>query len=305
MRPIHLIVGAGAVAVALAASACVAGPAPGPSRTEGAGGTPRATLPPATAEDYPASSFTASTRIDNRWLPLVPGTQFVYEGTVRQGDRKVSHRVVMTVTDLTKRIDGVPSVVIWDRDYTAGQLVEGELAFFAQDGAGNVWLMGEYPEEYEDGAFAGAPDTWIVGLQGARPGIMMRADPRTGTSSYLQGWVPAIGFADRAVVELTGQRTCVPAGCYRRVLVIDEWNPDEPGAHQLKYYALDVGNVRVGFAGAEMQQEGLVLTSVTRLGAQELARARAGALTLERRAYDVKPNLYGRTEPARGPDASA
>ena len=42
-----------------------------------------------------------------------------------------------TVTDLSKVIDGVRTLVIWERDYTAGQLSEPELAFFAQDNAGN------------------------------------------------------------------------------------------------------------------------------------------------------------------------
>ena len=63
--------------------------------------------------------------------------------------QRVPHRFVMNVTDLTKVIGGVRSVVTWDLDYTDGELVEAELAFFAQDKEGNVWRMGEYPEEYD------------------------------------------------------------------------------------------------------------------------------------------------------------
>ena len=43
-------------------------------------------------------------------------------------------------------------MVVWERDYTEGEEVEAELAFFAQDNYGNVWHMGEYPEEYENGS---------------------------------------------------------------------------------------------------------------------------------------------------------
>jgi hypothetical protein len=145
--------------------------------------------------------------------------------------------VVFTVTDLTKVIDGVRNVVLYDLDYNAGNLVEAELAFHAQDDGGNVWNMGEYPEEYDDGKFTGAPDTWITGLAGARAGVIMRAAPRVGTSSYLQGWAPAIEFNDTAKVLKVGQRTCVPARCYDDVLVTDEYSPDEPDAHQQKFYA--------------------------------------------------------------------
>jgi hypothetical protein len=73
-----------------------------------------------------------------------------------------------------------------------------------------VWNLGEYPEEYEHGRLRGAPDTWIAGLSRARAGVLMLADPRVGTPSYLQGWAPDIEFADRARVLRTGVRSCVP-----------------------------------------------------------------------------------------------
>jgi hypothetical protein len=109
--------------------------------------------------------------------------------------------------------------------------------------------MGEYPEEYEDGAFVAAP-TWLAGLADAKAGIVMPAKPRVGGPSYSQGWGPAVEFTDRARVFETGSRTCVPAGCYDDVVVTDEFNPDEPDSHQLKYHGPSVGVVRVGWAGA-------------------------------------------------------
>jgi hypothetical protein len=57
---------------------------------------------------------------------------------------------------------------------------------------------------------------------------------------------PKVNWTDRASVLSTGQRTCVPVGCYGDVLVTAEAARDEPNAHQLKYYARGVGNVQWG-----------------------------------------------------------
>jgi CzcA family heavy metal efflux pump len=254
----------------------------------------------ATDRDLDLRNFSDPTTIDNAWHPAAPGTQYVFEGRANRGEGSRRHRVVFTVTDLTKKIDGVQTRVLWDRDVNAGKLLEGELTFFAQDDDGNVWNFGEYPEQYDaHGRFDGAPDTWISGLADAKAGILMRADPRPGTSSYLQGNAPDIGFGDTAKVQKLGQRSCVPVACYDDVLVIDETNPLEPGnGHQLKYYARGIGNVRVAPRGGD-EHEVLVLTEVRKLGAHERTQVRAGALALDRRAYRTKARLYGRTDPAR------
>jgi len=251
----------------------------------------------ATEKDFNRNNFDRSTNIDNQWFPLKPGKQLVYDGETKVDGKRVRHRVVFTVTDLTKVVDGVRSVVVWDRDYTEGQLVETELAFFAQDNDGNVWHLGQYPEEYEEGKLAAAP-AWIAGREGAKPGISMRADPRVRTSGYSQGFGPKVNWTDRARVSKTGQKTCVPAGCYEGVLVTDENTRDEPDAHQLKYYARGVGNVRVGWAGRDEEQETLVLVKVVQLSPAALAEVRRDALKLEQRAYAISKNVYGHTPPA-------
>ncbi len=251
----------------------------------------------ATEKDFNRNSFDRPTNIDNEWFPLKPGTQLVYDGSSIQDGGRVRHGDVFTVTDLTKVIHGVRTVVVWDRDYSEGRLVEAELAFFAQDDDGNVWHLGQYPEEYEEGELVGHP-AWIAGLEGAKPGISMRAQPRAGTSSYSQGFGPKVNWTDRARVSKTGQRTCVPSGCYDGVLVTDEYTRDEPDAHQLKYYAGGVGNVRVGWAGRDEEQETLVLVKVVHLSPKALAEVRRAALKLEERAYGLSKDVYGHTPPA-------
>jgi len=253
-----------------------------------------ASASPAAATATPA--FSHPTRIHNRWLPLRPATKLVYTGSEYIGKRRVNHRVVFIVTDLVKMIDGVRTVVVWDRDFDSGKLLEGELAFNAQDDSGTVWLLGEYPEEYSHGKLTGSPDTWISGIAHARRGIAMQANPRTGTPSYSQGLAPNIGFADRAKVYLTGQRACVPAGCYTNVLVNEEWSPSEPRQLQFKYYAPRIGNIRAGFSGGG-QREDLVLRALAHLSRRDMARVDAAALAVDRRGLRLS-KVYARTSPS-------
>jgi hypothetical protein len=249
-------------------------------------------------EDFDANNFAQSTTIDNQWMPLKPGTRFVYEGTTVEDDgTAVPHRVEIHVTDLTKEIGGVRSLATWDQDYSDGELVEAELAFYAQDMDGNVWRMGEYPEEYEEGELVAAP-AWIHGFEDAIAGIHMQADPQPGTPSYAQGWAPAVDWTDRGQVHLMGQETCVPVDCYEDVLVIAETSLAEPDAQQHKYYARGVGNVRVGWAGeGEKTQETLELVELAQLSPEALAEVRANALALEQSAYENSENVYAHTPP--------
>ena len=242
--------------------------------------------------------FSRPLDVTNPMFPLLAGTQFTYQGTIVEGGESKPHSVVFTVTDLWKEVDHVRTVVALDQDFLQGTLQEQELAFFAQDDAGNVWNFGEYPEEYDNGKFTGAPSTWIRGTKGTYGGMHMLGSPAIG-SQYQEGFVPAIQFDDVSRVARTGQATCVPAGCYRGVLVVDETSPNDPtSGHQIKYYAPRTGLVRVGARGGD-SQEFLTLTAVRHLDAAAIARVRAEALAMDGRAYRVS-KVYGATGAAHG-----
>lgn len=249
-------------------------------------------------EDFDATTFERSTSIDNVWMPTTPGLRMVYEGvTIDDDGSSVPHRLVVHVTDLTKVIGGVRTVVTLDLDYSDGELGEADLAFFAEDKAGNVWLMGEYPEEYDAGKIVGHP-SWIHGIEGARAGIMMMPKPQAGTPSYSEGWGPAVGWTDRGQVDQVGQKTCVPVDCYEDVLIIAETSASEPDAQQLKYYAPNVGNIKVGWRGAgEKVRETLDLVKVEKMDAKALAQVRAKVLALEKSAYKNSKTVYALTPP--------
>jgi hypothetical protein len=263
-----------------------------------------------TEKDFdPAGNFSGPAQVDNRWHPLVPGTQYVFEGRSNRGRGQLPHRVVFTVTGLTKKVDGVDAIVLYDRDFNRGKLAEAEITFFAQDDDGNVWNFGEYPEEYaEDGSFEGAPSTWLSGRLDAQAGILMRGDPQPGTPAYKQGSAPKIGFGDTARVLRYEARRCIPLGCFKNVLVIDENNPLDPGdGHQLKYYADGVGSISVAPGKGGKEREVLELVRVQTPRPKTLASLNRAALRLDRRAYRTVRKVWAGSpaaKPGRVPRAN-
>ena len=248
---------------------------------------------PGSMPDVKAADFPSHPEIDNKWLPMEPGTRSEFSGTVTDlssGTPEThEHRVVSIVTGLTKKIDGVRTVVLWDRDYSDGVLAESELAFFAQTRHGDVWLLGEYPEEFDAGKFTGAPNTFISGLDDAQGGIAMQAHPREGTAAYTQASAPSIGFLDCAqVVEHKGS-----------TVKIDEFNPLDGAAagHQQKYYRSGVGSYKVTASGGD-SQEVLNLDKTVKLDAGDLARVNDRAKAQDRHGYEVSPDIYGQTPKA-------
>jgi hypothetical protein len=272
-------------------SASVATPAPTVSPSG------ESTRPPSD-KDFDPKNFHDSTHITNPYFPMTPGTQFLWKGHAFDDGDRVSRAIEFTVTDLTKTINGVQTVVARDRDFTDGEAEEIELTFFAQDDFGTVWYFGEYSEEYDGKQIVKSP-LWLAGLRKARAGIMMPAQPRTKTPDYAEGWGGSdLHWNDRAKVHKVGVKDCVPSGCYSNIVVIDEFSRDEPGQHQLKYYAPNVGGIRTGWSGAkEVEREELALASRKNLDPRALADLRQDVRDQEKRAYHRSPDTYGKTEP--------
>jgi hypothetical protein len=267
----------GAVAPSFGADAAVVSAAPARAEVSSASGRP------ASSHGHRVGRFSHPLAVTNRFTPFVPGTQFRYTGQVTGEGR---HDDVFTVTDLTLTVHGIPVVVALDQDYRNGRLEEAELAFFAQDDAGNVWNLGEHPEEFENGKFTGAPSTWVDGVRGATGGFKLPARPHLG-QSWTEGRASAIDFWD--VSRVAKVRTTIRSGLglHRGVLEVDETSPLDPSSgHQLKFYAPRVGLVRVEARGGDAQ-EFLSLVSLRRLGRRAMADVRRIVTAMDRRGRTV------------------
>jgi len=145
----------------------------------------------------------------------------------------------MTVTSEAKKIMGVECVVVDDRGYEAGTLIEKTYDWYAQDKKGNVWYFGEDSKEYENGKVVSTKGLWEAGVDGAKPGIIMQANPKMG-QSYHQEYYEGEAM-DMARVLGSNASVTVPYGSIHHVLETKEWTPLQPGFSEKKYYVRGVG----------------------------------------------------------------
>jgi hypothetical protein len=204
-----------------------------------------------------------TTKIDNPYWPMKPGTRWVYRETAGDGP---PNRVVVTVTDRTKRVAaGVVGRVIHDRVTQGGRLVEDTLDWYAQDDDGNVWYLGEATKEYEHGKVSSTKGSWEAGVHGAQAGVIMPATPRVGMT-YRQEYL-AGEAEDRARVLTLDERVEVPAGSFERVLMTRDWTPLEPDVVEHKFYARGTGPVlTLDVSGGSGREELLRVTRGSRNG---------------------------------------
>jgi hypothetical protein len=206
-------------------------PAPSVSGSPGGSGLPRGSEP----ANLDPAEFT--TRIDNPYWPLAPGSKWVY----REVENGVVQRVEVTVTNRTKVVDGVTARVVHDVVTTHGQPVEKTFDWYAQDSAGNVWYLGEDTQEYDKGKVVSTAGSWQAGVGRAEAGVIMPAQPEVGLS-YRQEYDPG-NAEDRARVTNVDAKARVPFGSFDGVLQTKDVNPLETNFVESKYYAKGVGPI--------------------------------------------------------------
>ena len=181
------------------------------------------------------SNFT--TQVTNPLFPLQPGTTFNYEGDTADGHESE----VFQVTHETREFLGVSCVAVRDTSTLDGELSEDTIDWFAQDTAGNVWYFGEDSRAYEDGILVSIDGSWLTGVDGAQPGIVMKASPKAG-DVYRQEY--AIDEAeDMADIVGLGRSVTVPYGSWGNALETHEFSGLEPSASERKFYIPSIGFV--------------------------------------------------------------
>jgi len=164
---------------------------------------------------------------------------FVYRG-VKDGEQG---RDVVTVTSRTKLINGVRCTVVDDRLYVGGHLAERTADWYAQDKRGNVWYFGEATAELdESGRVTSREGSWRSGVDGARAGILMPAQPKVGRSFRQEFYKDHA--EDHSQVLTLSASIRVPYTASEHALLTKEWTPLEPDVIDHKVYVRGVGMVK-------------------------------------------------------------
>lgn len=175
--------------------------------------------------------------VTNPYFPLEPGSRWVYTTTTEEG----TERNEVVVLEETRKVAGIEAVVVHDVVTVDGELAEDTLDWYAQDADGAVWYLGEDTKELEEGKVVSTSGSWEAGVDGARPGVVMQADPRPGPW-YWQEYYKGEAEDQGRVLSLTGTAK-VPAGSFADLLVTEERSPLEPSIMARKYYRRGIGMV--------------------------------------------------------------
>ncbi len=207
-----------------------------------------------------------TTEIDNRYWPMEPGTRWSSSEIDEEGNEV---EVVVTVSTETKEIaNGVTARVVRDTVSQDGELIEDTFDWYAQDGKGNIWYLGEDTAEFEDGEVTSTAGSFQAGIDGALPGIIIPADPVAGMKyrqEYYEGEAE-----DNGEILSTDEQAEVPAGHYESALLTKDTITIEPDVLEYKLYAPEVGPVlTLGVSGGGGREELVRIETVT----DEVAKA--------------------------------
>lgn len=176
--------------------------------------------------------------VKNKYFKLEPGKKSVFELKKNNGDVE---RVEVYVTDEKKTVMGVETVVVWDRVWLNGELIEDTRDWYAEDKDGNVWYFGEDTHELVGGEIVNAAGAWEAGVDSAMPGIVMKTDLKVGDiyrQEYYKGQAE-----DMAEVLSLGESVIVPLGNFSDCLKTRDYTPLEPSVNEYKYYCPEVGGL--------------------------------------------------------------
>jgi len=179
-----------------------------------------------------------TTKIDNPYYPLKPGRVYTYKGVTDAGQELDT----VEVTHSTRVLMGVTCVEVIDTVFLEGALEELTHDWFAQDEQGKVWYFGEDARQFANGQQVGTEGSWLAGVNGGLPGIVMEASPQVG-DLYRQEYLKGVAEDMAEVLSLDGTAS-VPFGTFTDCVVTKDFSPLEKKVVENKLFAKGIGLVR-------------------------------------------------------------
>ncbi|MDO8614281.1 MAG: hypothetical protein Q7T33_00910 [Dehalococcoidia bacterium] len=183
------------------------------------------------------------TTIDNPLFPLSSLQPKVFEGEENDPDtgETIKTRLESTVLPDTDVLAGVEVVVLEEKDYENGELIESTLDYFAQHRDGSVYYFGERVDEYEGGEVVGHEGQWLTGEGNNQPGVYMPATPVLD-QTFQQEKAPGVA-EDQSTVVALGQTVTTSAGTFSGCIKTEDFSPLDQ-VTEFKFYCPGVGLVR-------------------------------------------------------------
>jgi hypothetical protein len=170
----------------------------------------------------------------NRFFILEPGYQLVLQS--RQEE------VSITVLDETRKIGGVETRIVEEREEENGRLKEVSRNFFAIcKGHGDVFYFGEEVDDYRDGKIVGHSGAWRADQNNSKAGIMMPGTILLGARHYQE---IAPNAMDRAEIIRHDVTMMTPAGNFENCTRVEETTALDPDEKCYKTYAPGVGLIQ-------------------------------------------------------------
>ncbi|MEK7595025.1 MAG: hypothetical protein AAB443_00330 [Patescibacteria group bacterium] len=188
-----------------------------------------------------------TTTINNKYFSLPVGRELTYEGKTEDGLEKI----VISINGDTKLVAGVKTLIYRDKVWLDGELVEDTRDYLAQDDMGNVWYFGEDVDNYEDGKLLDHEGAWLAGVDGAEPGLWIKAEHVKG-DSYKQEYYKGKAEDMRDVIS-TSEPLKIKMGSYTNCVKMYDWTPLDKDAREYKYYCAELGAMvlETNFTGGE------------------------------------------------------
>lgn len=189
-------------------------------------------------DSFMTDSCTFSSRGQNTYCILQPGFQLVLEGV----EDEDTARLVITVLNETKIVNGVETRVVEENESENGKTVEISRNFFAYcEETGSVFYFGEEVDIYKDGKVAGHGGAWLAEGNN-KPGIIMPGVYLLG-SRYYQEIAPGVAM-DRAEIISISETYTTPAGSFTNCLKTEETSRLNPKEREYKHYAPGIGLIQ-------------------------------------------------------------
>jgi hypothetical protein len=154
-------------------------------------------------------------------------------------------RLVITVLNETKIVDGVETRVVEERETKGGKLIEISRNYFAiNERTKDVFYFGEDVDIYKDDKVVNHDGAWLSGVNGAKFGLMMPGQVSLNARFYNE-IAPGLAM-DRVEIVSLSETVRTPAGEYTNCVKVKETTPLEPFVTDYKYYAPGIGMVQDG-----------------------------------------------------------